>query len=71
VSGGAVFRVYLPCATAARADEPAAAVVESGTLRGFPNPPAMVRGEQSSPATHASEAASQPGVEQAESMGKD
>src|SRR5215468_8594590 len=24
-----------------------------GTLRGFPNPPAMVRGEQSSPAPHA------------------
>jgi len=28
--------------------------VDSGTLRGFPNPPAMVRGEQSSPAPHAS-----------------
>jgi DNA repair photolyase len=26
----------------------------SGTLEGFPNPPAMVRGEQSSPAPHAS-----------------
>ena len=26
---------------------------ESGTLGGFPNPPAMVRGEQSSPAPHA------------------
>jgi len=26
---------------------------ESGTLKGFPNPPAMVRGEQSSPAPHA------------------
>ena len=26
---------------------------EMGTLRGFPNPPAMVRGEQSSPAPHA------------------
>jgi hypothetical protein len=25
----------------------------SGTLKGFPNPPAMVRGEQSSPAPHA------------------
>ena len=25
----------------------------SGTLGGFPNPPAMVRGEQSSPAPHA------------------
>jgi hypothetical protein len=25
----------------------------SGTLEGFPNPPAMVRGEQSSPAPHA------------------
>ena len=24
-----------------------------GTLKGFPNPPAMVRGEQSSPAPHA------------------
>ena len=24
-----------------------------GTLGGFPNPPAMVRGEQSSPASHA------------------
>ena len=28
-------------------------VTESGTLKGFPNPPAMVRGEQSSPAPHA------------------
>jgi flagellar biosynthetic protein FliR len=28
-------------------------VVESGTLTGFPNPPAMIRGEQSSPAPHA------------------
>ena len=27
--------------------------VESGTLKGFPNPPATVRGEQSSPAPHA------------------
>ena len=27
-------------------------VVEMGTLKGFPNPPAMVRGEQSSPAPH-------------------
>ncbi|HXU04143.1 MAG TPA: GMC family oxidoreductase [Polyangia bacterium] len=27
--------------------------IESGTLKGFPNPPAMVRGEQSSPAPHA------------------
>jgi NAD+ kinase len=27
--------------------------IESGTLEGFPNPPAMVRGEQSSPAPHA------------------
>jgi len=27
--------------------------VDSGTLKGFPNPPAMVRGEQSSPASHA------------------
>ena len=26
---------------------------QSGTLKGFPNPPAMVRGEQSSPAPHA------------------
>jgi hypothetical protein len=24
-----------------------------GTLKGFPNPPAMLRGEQSSPAPHA------------------
>ena len=30
-------------------------VVEMGTLKGFPNPPAMVRGEQSSPAPHASD----------------
>jgi signal transduction histidine kinase len=44
-SGGAVFRVFLPCATAARADEP--------TI-----PPA--EGPES-----------QPGVEQAKSMGKD
>jgi len=28
-------------------------IIEMGTLRGFPNPPAMVRGEQSSPAPHA------------------
>jgi len=28
--------------------------IASGTLKGFPNPPAMVRGEQSSPASHAS-----------------
>ena len=28
-------------------------VILSGTLRGFPNPPAMVRGEQSLPAPHA------------------
>ncbi|HMF42863.1 MAG TPA: hypothetical protein VKQ32_19460 [Polyangia bacterium] len=27
--------------------------IQSGTLKGFPNPPAMVRGEQSSPAPHA------------------
>jgi len=27
---------------------------QSGTLKGCPNPPAMVRGEQSSPAPHAS-----------------
>ena len=27
--------------------------VDMGTLGGFPNPPAMVRGEQSSPAPHA------------------
>src|SRR5262249_56811044 len=27
--------------------------IKSGTLEGFPNPPAMVRGEQSSPASHA------------------
>src|SRR5262245_28978716 len=26
--------------------------IKSGTLKGFPNPPAMVRGEQSSPASH-------------------
>ena len=45
VSGGAVFRVYLPCGTAAHADEPGAAVD--------------------------SEPGSQPGVEQAKSMGKD
>jgi signal transduction histidine kinase len=44
-SGGAVFRVFLPCATAARVDEP--------TI-----PPA--EGSES-----------QPGVEQAKSMGKD
>ena len=30
-------------------------IIEMGTLRGFPNPPAMVRGEQSSPAPHATE----------------
>jgi len=30
------------------------ATIESGTLEGFPSPPAMVRGEQSSPAHHAS-----------------
>jgi outer membrane protein assembly factor BamA len=29
------------------------APIESGTLGGFPNPPAMVRGEQGSPAPHA------------------
>src|SRR4029079_2188915 len=45
VSGGAVFRVSLPCGTAAHADEPGAAVD--------------------------SEPGSQPGVEQAKSMGKD
>jgi len=28
-------------------------VVDMGTLEGSPNPPAMVRGEQSSPAPHA------------------
>src|SRR5689334_22687877 len=28
--------------------------IVSGTPKGFPNPPAMVRGEQSSPAPHAS-----------------
>src|SRR5678815_5767429 len=28
--------------------------IESGTLKGFPNPPAMVRAEQSSAAPHAS-----------------
>jgi hypothetical protein len=28
-------------------------VIVMGTLEGFPNPPAMVRGEQSSPAPHA------------------
>jgi Mg-chelatase subunit ChlD len=28
---------------------------ESGTLKGFPNPPAMMHGEQSSPAPHAAE----------------
>jgi len=44
-TGGAVFRVFLPCAAAARADEP--------TI-----PPS-------------DEVASQPGVEQAKSMGKD
>ena len=44
-TGGAVFRVFLPCAAAARADEP--------TI-----PPA-------------DDVASQPGVEQAKSMGKD
>ena len=32
--------------------------IESGTLKGFPNPPAMVRGEQSSPAPHAMDARS-------------
>ena len=31
----------------------AGASIISGTLTGFPNPPAMVRGEQSSPAPHA------------------
>src|SRR6185436_8439868 len=31
---------------------PAPAIV-MGTLKGFPNPPAMLRGEQSSPAPHA------------------
>jgi signal transduction histidine kinase len=35
-SGGAVFRVYLPSAAAARAEEP---TTEPGTLRGFPNLP--------------------------------
>jgi uncharacterized protein (DUF1684 family) len=30
-----------------------AATIKTGTLKGFPNPPAMVRGEQSSPAPHA------------------
>src|SRR5215470_11664914 len=33
----------------------AGAILYSGTLKGFPNPPAMVRGEQSSPAPHASD----------------
>ena len=28
-------------------------LIVMGTLKGFPNPPAMVRGEQSSPAPHA------------------
>jgi tRNA threonylcarbamoyladenosine biosynthesis protein TsaB len=32
---------------------PAPQGVISGTLKGFPNPPALVRGEQSSPAPHA------------------
>jgi two-component system cell cycle sensor histidine kinase/response regulator CckA len=44
-SGGAVFRVYLPCAAATQADEPAPQAV--------------------------AETEGQPGVEQAESMGKD
>ena len=44
-TGGAVFRVFLPCATVARADEPT-------------NPPV-------------DDVPSQPGVEQAKSMGKD
>jgi len=30
--------------------------IQSGTLKGFPNPPAMVRAEQSSAAPHANEA---------------
>jgi signal transduction histidine kinase len=48
-AGGAVFRVFLPCGTAARADEP--------------------RPHETIPPTDGSE--SQPGVEQAKSMGKD
>jgi len=31
----------------------ASAKIKMGTLKGFPNPPAMLRGEQSSPAPHA------------------
>src|SRR4029079_5155312 len=39
--------------TAQAAPPPGHFTFESGTLRGVPNPPAMVRGEQSSPAPHA------------------
>ena len=33
-----------------------------GTLKGFPTPPAMVRGEHSSPAPHAIRASGSPGL---------
>jgi len=39
--------------TVARLRVRGSAIADSGTLGGFPNPPAMVRGEQSSPAPHA------------------
>ena len=42
-----------PVALLARVAEAARRYFLSGTLKGFPSPPAMVRGEQSSPAPHA------------------
>ena len=40
--------------------------IDMGTLKGFPNPPAMVRGERSSPAPHATSEAEAAGKAQAQ-----
>jgi len=52
VSESSVRIVVRECVACAGAQ-----TTDMGTLKGFPNPPAMVRGEQSSPAPHASGAA--------------
>jgi glycerol-3-phosphate dehydrogenase len=47
-----------PCQTRARPLPGAGKTIHMGTLKGFPNPPAMVRGRRSRPAPHATDLAS-------------
>ena len=47
------WRACLAVNEEVRVRSPPVTPTQSGTLEGFPNPPAMLRGEQSSPSSHA------------------